>query len=62
MQKMYLKIKDSLTKEIQEIKDAGLYKSERVITSPQDTVIKISSGQEVLNFCSNNYLGLSNHP
>jgi len=59
---MYQKIKDSLIKEIQEIKDAGLYKSERVIISPQDTVIKISSGQEVLNFCSNNYLGLSNHP
>jgi glycine C-acetyltransferase len=59
---MYQKIKDSLIKEIQEIKDAGLYKSERVIISPQDTAIKISSGQEVLNFCSNNYLGLSNHP
>ena len=59
---MYQKIKDSLIKEIQEIKDAGLYKSERVIISPQDTEIKISSGQEVLNFCSNNYLGLSNHP
>ena len=39
-----------------------MYKSERVITSPQKTLIKISSGQEVLNFCSNNYLGLSNHP
>jgi glycine C-acetyltransferase len=59
---MYQKIKDTLTKEIQAIKEAGLYKSERVITSPQETLIKISSGQEVLNFCSNNYLGLSNHP
>ena len=59
---MYQKIKDSLIKEIQEIKDAGLYKSERVIISPQDTAIKISSGQEVLNFCSNNYLGLSDNP
>ena len=59
---MYQKIKDTLTKEIQAIKEAGLYKSERVITSPQKTLIKISSGQEVLNFCSNNYLGLSNHP
>ena len=59
---MYQKIKDTLTKEIQAIKEAGLYKSERVITSPQKTLIQISSGQEVLNFCSNNYLGLSNHP
>jgi glycine C-acetyltransferase len=59
---MYLQIKDALKKEIQDLKDAGLYKFERVITSAQDTKIKISTGQEVLNFCSNNYLGLSNHP
>ena len=59
---MYGKIKDTLTKEIQEIKDAGLYKSERIITSSQDAVIKISTGEEVINFCANNYLGLSNHP
>ncbi|AUC85473.1 glycine C-acetyltransferase [Polaribacter sp. ALD11] len=59
---MYGKIKDTLKKEIQEIKEAGLYKSERIITSSQDAVIKISTGQEVLNFCANNYLGLSNHP
>ena len=59
---MYLQIKDTLKKEIQDLKDAGLYKYERVITSAQDTKIKISTGQEVLNFCSNNYLGLSNHP
>jgi glycine C-acetyltransferase len=59
---MYGKIKDTLAKELQEIKDAGLYKSERIITSTQDALIKISTGQEVLNFCSNNYLGLSNHP
>ncbi|MFT6959617.1 MAG: glycine C-acetyltransferase [Polaribacter sp.] len=59
---MYGKIKDTLEKEIQEIKEAGLYKSERIITSPQDALIKISTGEEVLNFCSNNYLGLSNHP
>jgi glycine C-acetyltransferase len=59
---MYGKIKDTLAKELQEIKDAGLYKSERIITSSQDALIKISTGQEVLNFCSNNYLGLSNHP
>ena len=59
---MYGKIKDTLNKEIQELKDAGLYKSERIITSAQDAVIKISTGQEVINFCANNYLGLSNHP
>ena len=59
---MYGKIKDTLKKEIQEIKDTGLYKSERIITSSQDAVIKISTGEEVINFCANNYLGLSNHP
>tara|TARA_R110001592_G_scaffold120586_2_gene325132 strand:- start:333 stop:1526 length:1194 start_codon:yes stop_codon:yes gene_type:complete len=59
---MYGKIKDTLNREIQELKDAGLYKSERIITSAQDAVIKISTGQEVINFCANNYLGLSNHP
>ncbi|WP_334055925.1 glycine C-acetyltransferase [Polaribacter sp. P097] len=59
---MYGKIKDTLKKEIQEIKDEGLYKSERIITSSQDAVIKLSTGDEVLNFCANNYLGLSNHP
>lgn len=59
---MYGKIKDTLTKELQEIKDAGLYKSERIITSSQDAIIKISTGEEVINFCANNYLGLSNHP
>ncbi|MCH3883899.1 glycine C-acetyltransferase [Tenacibaculum aquimarinum] len=59
---MYGKIKDTLKNEIQEIKDAGLYKSERIITSSQDAVIKISTGEEVINFCANNYLGLSNNP
>ena len=59
---MYGAIKDHLQKEIQEIKDSGLYKSERIITSSQDAVIKISTGEEVINFCANNYLGLSNSP
>ncbi|WP_299057807.1 glycine C-acetyltransferase [uncultured Polaribacter sp.] len=59
---MYGKIKDTLKNEIQDLKDAGLFKSERIITSFQDATIKISTGEEVLNFCSNNYLGLSNHP
>ena len=59
---MYGKIKEQLQQEIQDIKDAGLYKSERIITSSQDAVIKISTGEEVINFCANNYLGLSNNP
>lgn len=59
---MYGAIKEHLQKEIQQIKEDGLYKKERVITSPQDAVIKISTGQEVINFCANNYLGLSSHP
>ncbi len=58
---MYGKIKDHLERELQEIKDNGLYKRERIITSPQDAVIKISTGEEVINFCANNYLGLSSN-
>ncbi|MDX1461555.1 MAG: glycine C-acetyltransferase [Marinirhabdus sp.] len=56
---MYGKIQEHLQQELQEIKDNGLFKKERVITSPQDAVITISTGQEVINFCANNYLGLS---
>jgi glycine C-acetyltransferase len=48
--------------ELQEIRDAGLYKDERVITSQQDADIEVASGQHVVNFCANNYLGLANHP
>ena len=59
---MYGKLKDELRKELDQIEADGLYKKERVITSPQDAVIRISSGEEVINFCSNNYLGLSSHP
>jgi glycine C-acetyltransferase len=51
-----------LQKEIQNIKDAGLYKTERIITTPQGAVIRTNTGSEVLNFCANNYLGLSSHP
>jgi glycine C-acetyltransferase len=59
---MYGKIKDTLQAEIDYLKNNGLFKSERIITSSQDAVIKISTGEEVINFCANNYLGLSNHP
>jgi glycine C-acetyltransferase len=58
---MYGKIRQHLQQELQDIKDAGLYKKERIITSPQDAVIKISTGEEVINLCSNNYLGLSSN-
>ena len=59
---MYGKIKDHLQEELAAIKEAGLFKEERIITSVQDAVIKISTGEEVINFCANNYLGLSSHP
>ncbi|UMB52979.1 glycine C-acetyltransferase [Lutibacter sp. A64] len=59
---MYGKIQQHLQKELQEIKEAGLYKSERIIASSQDAVIKLNTGKEVVNFCANNYLGLSNNP
>ncbi len=59
---MYGKFKEHLQKEIEEIKNDGLFKEERIIVTPQDAVIKIDTGQEVINFCSNNYLGLSSHP
>ena len=56
------KLQQQLKDEIQNIKDDGLYKKERVITSPQGSEITLDSGKRVLNFCSNNYLGLSSHP
>lgn len=59
---MYGKLKDFLQKELADIKEAGLYKNERVITSHQKAEITISTGEKVLNFCANNYLGLSDHP
>jgi glycine C-acetyltransferase len=58
---MYGKIQQHLQQEIKEIKEAGLFKSERIITTSQDAIIKISTGEEVINFCANNYLGLSNN-
>jgi len=59
---MYNQFKPVLTKELASIKEAGLYKKERIITSPQAAEITIEGGQTVLNFCANNYLGLSSHP
>jgi glycine C-acetyltransferase len=59
---MYSTLKKNLQKELNQIKSDGLYKEERVITTPQGAVIKTTSGEEVINFCANNYLGLSSHP
>jgi glycine C-acetyltransferase len=59
---MYKKLKPVLEKELQSIREAGLFKTERIITSEQGADIKINTGQEVVNFCANNYLGLSSHP
>ena len=59
---MYGKIKEHLQNELKAIEEAGLYKDERIIVTPQKVEIKVQSGQEVLNFCANNYLGLANHP
>ncbi len=58
---MYGKIKEYLQNELSGIEKAGLFKKERIITSPQDAVIKLSDGKEFLNFCANNYLGLSSN-
>ncbi len=59
---MFSNIKDDLQKELDEIKAAGLYKSERIITTPQGAEIDTTKTKHVLNFCANNYLGLSSHP
>ena len=59
---MYQNFQDYLRKELADIADAGLYKNERIIISPQGAEIEVNTGKKVLNFCANNYLGLSNHP
>jgi len=59
---MFDTLKPHLQKELAAIKEAGLYKSERVISSPQAADIKLTTGESVINFCANNYLGLSSHP
>ncbi|WP_420385621.1 glycine C-acetyltransferase [Roseivirga sp.] len=59
---MYDTLKPKLEAELESIKEAGLYKKERIITTPQAADIKTADGKEVINFCANNYLGLSSHP
>ncbi|HQQ97916.1 MAG TPA: glycine C-acetyltransferase [Cyclobacteriaceae bacterium] len=59
---MYSKLQPVLQQELQTIREAGLYKKERIIVTPQGADIKTSEGKEVINFCANNYLGLSSHP
>ncbi len=59
---MYGKIKEHLQNELAAIEEAGLFKKERIITTAQNAEIAVSTGEDVLNFCANNYLGLSNHP
>ncbi len=59
---MYGKIKQDLKNTLEELKEQGLYKTERIITSSQSAEIKVGEDKEVLNFCANNYLGLANHP
>src|SRR5437867_5114077 len=59
---MFDSLKPQLEAELQQIREAGLYKDERVLASPQGPVVKLADGREVLVFCANNYLGLSSHP
>ena len=59
---MYGSVRDFLENELAEIRDSGLHKSERVITTPQDARIRVGVGEPVLNMCANNYLGLAHHP
>ena len=59
---MYGALQQHLQNELKSIEEAGLYKRERIISSPQDALITLNDGSEVLNFCANNYLGLSSHP
>ena len=59
---MFGEMKSHIAEELRQIRDGGLYKAERIITSPQDALITIQTGQKVLNLCANNYLGLADHP
>src|SRR5579872_7168961 len=59
---MFTTMRDALNAEIEEIRSAGLYKNERVLSTPQDAQVRVGGGQAVLNLCANNYLGLADHP
>ena len=59
---MFTNVQPNLQKELDDIRDAGLYKEERIIITPQSAEIETQKGGDVLNFCANNYLGLSSHP
>src|SRR5918912_970454 len=59
---MLVDFEHQISETLEEIKSQGLYKTERIITSPQDAHIKVADGREVLNLCANNYLGLADHP
>ena len=59
---MFGKMKTDLQNMLEELKEQGLYKNERILTTPQGASIRVSTGQTVLNFCANNYLGLANNP
>jgi glycine C-acetyltransferase len=59
---MFDSLKPQLETELKQIREAGLYKDERVLASPQGATVKLTDGREVLVFCANNYLGLSSHP
>jgi glycine C-acetyltransferase len=59
---MVANVRDTITKELEEVRSAGLYKDERILESPQSSHITVRPGNEVINFCANNYLGLADHP
>ena len=59
---MFTTVRDELNAELDQIRAASLYKNERILTSPQNAHISVADGQEVLNLCANNYLGLADHP
>ena len=59
---MFTTMRADLAAELERIRSEGLYKAERVISTPQDAHVRVGSGREVLNLCANNYLGLSDHP
>ena len=59
---MFDNMRNHILQELKNIEDSGLYKNERIINGPQQSTIRVRGDQEVINLCSNNYLGLANHP